>query len=194
MTGSGQDDNNVLVPICNFVLIIYRHTDHLKKSPETPWRSPHDEAAVSNISTNGNIKLNQSSANLQNELVISGIYIRLFIANPGWVLRKPREFLIDLMENILQLMNSKENNNEKLEALTTALIKLLEAQPPLAEIVPATGYISRILSSLSTSGSGMQKPCVVILHQLSRYAIKRSASISLTLTEPPPKYFVGKMR
>ena len=105
--------------------------------------------------------------------MISGIYIRLFIANPGWVLRKPREFLIDLIENILQLMNSKENNNEKLEALTSALVKLLEAQPALAEIVPATGYISRILSSLSIAGSGMQKPCVLILHELSRYAIDR---------------------
>ena len=169
----------VMVGISNFILIIYRHTEHLKKSPETPWRSPHDEAAVSNILTNGNINLNQSSANLQNELVISGIYIRLFIANPGWVLRKPREFLIDLMENILQLMNSKENNNEKLEALTTALVKLLEAQPPLAESVPATGYISRILSSLSTAGSGMQKPCVLILHELSRYVYKTFGSNEL---------------
>ena len=123
--------------------------------------------------TNGNSNLFQSSANIQNELVISGIYIRLFIANPGWVLRKPREFLIDLLENILQLMNSKENNNEKLEALTAALVKLLEAQPPLAEIVPATGYIGRILSSLSNAGSGMQKPCVLILHELSRYALRR---------------------
>jgi len=121
--------------------------------------------------TNGNSNLYQSSANIQDELVISGIYIRLFISNPGWVLRKPREFLIDLLENILQLMNSKENNNEKLEALTTALVKLLEAQPPLAEIVPATGYIGRILSSLSNAGSSMQKPCVLILHELSRSAV-----------------------
>ena len=149
------------------------HNDHLRKSPETPWRSPHDEAAASAAVTNGNSNLFQSSANIQNELVISGIYIRLFISNPGWVLRKPREFLIDLLENILQLMNSKENNNEKLEALTAALVKLLEAQPPLAEIVPATGYIGRILSSLSNAGSGMQKPCVLILHELSRYALRR---------------------
>ena len=140
----------------------------MKRAPETPWRSPHDEAAASTIMINGSPNLNQNSANFQNELVVSGIYIRLFIANPGWVLRKPREFLIDLMENILQLMNSKEQNNEKLEALTTALVKLLEAQPPLAEIVPATGYIGRILSSLLAAGSGMQKPCVLILHELSR--------------------------
>ena len=144
------------------------HVLHLKKTPEMPWRSPQDEAAASGIITNGGININQSSANLQNELVISGIYIRLFIANPGCVLRKPREFLIDLMESILQLMNSKENNNEKLECLTTALVKLLEVEPPMAEIVPATGYIGRIVSSMSTVGSGMQKPPVLILHELSR--------------------------
>ena len=144
------------------------HVLHLKKTPETPWRSAQDEAAASGIITIGGANINQSAANLQNELVISVIYLRLFIANPGWVLRKPREFLIDIMESILQLMNSKENNNDKLESLTTALVKLLEVQPPMAEIVPATGYIGRIVSSMSTVGSGMQKPPVLILHELSR--------------------------
>ena len=48
------------------------------------------------------------------ELVVAGIYIRLFIANPGWVLRKPREFLTELMENALQIMGSQVNRAAKL--------------------------------------------------------------------------------
>ena len=32
------------------------------------------------------------------ETVIAGVFLRLYIANPGWVLRKPKEFIIELME------------------------------------------------------------------------------------------------
>jgi DnaJ homolog subfamily C member 13 len=33
----------------------------------------------------------------QNELSIAGVYIRLLIANPGWVVRRPKEFLTELL-------------------------------------------------------------------------------------------------
>ncbi len=104
--------------------------------------------------------------------MISGIYVRLFIANPGWVLRKPREFLSDLLENALQIMKSTTPNIETLETITTALVKLLEAQPALADMVPATGYLSRILSSISTLDNDFQKPGVLIVNILSRYIFK----------------------
>jgi DnaJ family protein C protein 13 len=29
---------------------------------------------------------------------VGGVFLRLFIANPGWVLRKPKEFLTELLE------------------------------------------------------------------------------------------------
>lgn len=32
------------------------------------------------------------------EMVVGGVFLRLFIANPGWVLRKPKEFLTELLE------------------------------------------------------------------------------------------------
>ena len=27
------------------------------------------------------------------QIVVSGVYLRLFVANPGWVLRKPKQFM-----------------------------------------------------------------------------------------------------
>lgn len=33
----------------------------------------------------------------QTELIVAGVYIRLLIANPGWVVRRPREFLTELL-------------------------------------------------------------------------------------------------
>jgi DnaJ family protein C protein 13 len=42
------------------------------------------------------------------EPVVGGVYLRLFVANPGWVVRRPKEFLSELMETCLGIMN-KEN-------------------------------------------------------------------------------------
>ena len=105
--------------------------------------------------------------------------MRLFISNPGWVLRKPREFLSDLLENALQSMQSSNPNLESLETITTALVKLLEAQPALADMVPGTGYISRILSSISNLDNKFQKPGVLMINTISRYKIKHFCGIIL---------------
>lgn len=132
-----------------------RHVAHLSANPETPWNAPADE-------------IQRAQSFVSNELVISGIYVRLFIANPGWVLRKPREFLSDLLEQALQIMKSSVPNLETLETITTALVKLLEAQPVLADMVPATGYLSRILSSINALDNNFQKSGVLIINILSR--------------------------
>ena len=110
--------------------LFYSHSAHLKTNPEAPW-----------VPSESDLNALQTFDN--SELVISGIYIRLFIANPGWVLRKPREFLTDLLETVLRLMGQPNPNMEALETVTTALVKLLEAQPTLSDMVPATGYLSR---------------------------------------------------
>ena len=105
------------------------------------------------------------------ELVISGIYVRLFIANPGWVLRKPREFLTDLLENAINTMKSQNPDLQRLEEVTTALVKLLSAQPALAEIVPATGYISRIFSVMGGLDENGIKSAMLIIAELSRSSV-----------------------
>jgi DnaJ family protein C protein 13 len=33
----------------------------------------------------------------QSELLVAGVYVRLLIANPGWVVRRPKEFLTELL-------------------------------------------------------------------------------------------------
>lgn len=43
-----------------------------------------------------------------NEIVVAGIYLRLFVANPGWTVRRPKEFLIELMDTCLLLMSKEK--------------------------------------------------------------------------------------
>ena len=65
---------------------------------EVKWAIVEDlvEAGVQNVSEPTSTLY--SSMSSQSELVVSGVFLRLFIANPGWVLRKPKEFLVDLFE------------------------------------------------------------------------------------------------
>lgn len=49
----------------------------------------------------------------QDELEVGGVFLRIFIAQPGWVLRKPREFLVSLLETLTELLE-KNNPNVRL--------------------------------------------------------------------------------
>lgn len=40
-----------------------------------------------------------------NELAVSGVYLKLFITNPGWTLRKPKQFLSDLLDFVVDNIN-----------------------------------------------------------------------------------------
>ncbi|KAK4337430.1 hypothetical protein RND71_043541 [Anisodus tanguticus] len=48
----------------------------------------------------------------EDEITISGVYLRLFVQNPSWVLRRPKEFLTDLMENFQSILTKKDLNTE----------------------------------------------------------------------------------
>lgn len=39
------------------------------------------------------------------EVIVGGVYLRLFIAQPGWTLRKPKQFLSELLEISLSMMS-----------------------------------------------------------------------------------------
>lgn len=51
----------------------------------------------------------------QDELEVGGVFLRIFIAQPGWVLRKPREFLVSLLETLTELL---EKNNPNVSGRT----------------------------------------------------------------------------
>lgn len=45
----------------------------------------------------------------RDELIVGGIYVRLFVSNPNWGLRKPREFLVELFEYWIKLTQHEQN-------------------------------------------------------------------------------------
>ncbi|XP_023328115.1 dnaJ homolog subfamily C member 13 [Eurytemora carolleeae] len=103
------------------------------------------------------------------EVVVAGVYLRIFVQNPGWVLRRPKQFLEELLERLVKLMNG--GNNQEMELVTQSLILLLEAQAALCEQLPATGYINRLLSTMSQKGEAAQKPGIQFFHQISKSSV-----------------------
>lgn len=105
-----------------------------------------------------------------NELVVSGVYLKLFVINPGWTLRKPKQFLSDLLDFVTANINKASTAKEKetLELSTTALIALLNAQPNLADAVPVLGHIPKFFTHLSIQ----PKSALKVLHQLAASEVR----------------------
>ncbi|KAK7873572.1 hypothetical protein R5R35_009276 [Gryllus longicercus] len=141
---------------CNVVANLREeHYMAQKRNPQVNWHMP-DDSSIMSIANPG-------------ELVVGGVYLRLFVENPGWVLRKPKEFLAELMDTCLALMSKEKPDVELLELATGAVVSLLQAQPALADQVPALGHIPRLCQqmALQLSQPAVPSAAIRILHQLA---------------------------
>ncbi|ETN81936.1 hypothetical protein NECAME_00287 [Necator americanus] len=64
------------------------------------------------------------------ELVVGGVFVRLYVANPAWAVRHPRQFATELIEKVLELMHKPSSD---LTLVTTAFIELLRNFPSTAD-------------------------------------------------------------
>lgn len=126
----------------------------------------------------------------KDETVVAGVYLRLFNQNPTWVLRKPREFLTELMNSFQSLIKSSmiAANQSKLEIIATALKNLLSAQPALLELIPPMGHVQSIVAgvySQSQKNEFISKSCLTILSELggSRACVDNISSGDSLLVE-----------
>lgn len=124
----------------------------------------------------------------QEELVIAGVYLRLFNQNPTWVLRKPRDFLTELMNTFQSLIKSSKIDQPKLEIVTVGLKNLLSAQPALLELIPAMGHVQSIIAAIysrSNKNEFVSKSCLTILSELgsSRSCVDNMSSKDTLLAE-----------
>ncbi|XP_053672781.1 dnaJ homolog subfamily C member 13 [Anopheles nili] len=125
-----------------------------KRNPKAAWRDPEILPEL-----------------LSNELVVSGVYLRLYVSNPGWTLRKPKQFLADLLDFIVDSISRSAVDKDVLDLATTALVLLLNAQPNLADSIPVLGHIPKFFRQLSVQ----PKSALTVLHQLSLSEICVSA-------------------
>lgn len=117
------------------------------------------------------------------ELVVGGVFLRLFVANPSWVLRQPKLFLTELMERTLSEIRKGSGEAELLETLSAALVGLLQAQPGMLEQVGTQGYVPQVAQAFNSKDSAAAKALLLLFHQLSQ---SRLCVEALTAADPLP--------
>ncbi|KAL5285788.1 DNAJC13 family protein [Megaselia abdita] len=100
---------------------------------------------------------------VSNEIVVAGVYLRLFVSNPAWTLRKPKQFLSDLLDFVVDNISKTTTEKDVMELSTTALVELLRSQPNLADDIPVLGHIPKLFRLLPVQ----PKNTLSVLHQLS---------------------------
>ncbi|XP_025080789.1 dnaJ homolog subfamily C member 13-like isoform X2 [Pomacea canaliculata] len=129
------------------------HLHKQRENTDAKWSIPEDFEVI--------------YSDAQGELVVGGVFLRLFVKNPAWVLRRPREFLTELLEKWSQLVSMTNPDGETLETVTTAVICLCVSQPSLLDHLPQLGYINKIFSVMSVDNNAIPKAAIQIAHQLS---------------------------
>jgi DnaJ family protein C protein 13 len=65
--------------------------------------------------------------NVGDDVVVGGVFLSLLIKQPGWVFRKPKEFLVGAMEKYLKILTKQDHSakdGRQLETITEALVKV----------------------------------------------------------------------
>lgn len=117
--------------------IVGRHCAALSADPQAEWSgfSPADESELPNLDA---------------EPTVAGIYVRLLADNPGWILRKPKEILAELLDAALQGLH-KEPDQERTKLIVASICRVLHSQPLLAEHIPSLGPLPRLVRLLTAS-------------------------------------------
>ncbi|KAK6027855.1 DnaJ domain protein [Ostertagia ostertagi] len=104
------------------------------------------------------------SDSVTGELVVGGVFVRLYVANPAWAVRHPRQFATELIEKVLELMNKPSAD---LTLVTTAFIELLRNFPNTADQLPAQGYLPQFSKAMSARDPQTSRSAILILQQLA---------------------------
>ncbi|XP_043960502.1 dnaJ homolog subfamily C member 13-like isoform X3 [Gambusia affinis] len=133
--------------------MMLEHFKQQKDNPDVNWKLPDDFTVAYGAG--------------QGEVEVGGVFLRIFIAQPGWVLRKPRDFLVSLLETLSELLEKNNPNGESLETVTTAAVCLFSTQTHLADQVPPLGHLPRILAALNHKNNAVPKSSIRLIHVLS---------------------------
>ncbi|XP_058409068.1 dnaJ homolog subfamily C member 13 isoform X1 [Diceros bicornis minor] len=150
--------------------MMLEHFKNQRDNPDVNWKLPEDFAVV--------------FGEAEGELAVGGVFLRIFIAQPAWVLRKPREFLVALLEKLTELLEKNNPHGETLETLTTATVCLFNAQPQLADQVPPLGHLPKVIQAMNHRNNAIPKSAIRVIHALSENELCVRAMASLETIGP----------
>ena len=120
-----------------------------RADPLTAWRLPEDFTVA--------------YSQIDGEVEVGGVYLRLYINQPSWVLRRPKEFLISILDKFCLLCDMLSPDGQVLEMVTAALVCFLVHHSALADQIPPLGHIPRIFTLMTPKNASINKSCVDVL-------------------------------
>jgi len=103
------------------------------------------------------------------EVVIGGVYLRLFVKQPNWGLRNPRQFLVALFDKYIVLASGSPNENP-ISLVAEAIVLLITVQVQLASYAASVGLVAKLFTLMNTQNQHVLKTACQIIHALSNDA------------------------
>ncbi|XP_063894399.1 dnaJ homolog subfamily C member 13 [Helicoverpa armigera] len=85
------------------------------------------------------------------EVVVDGVYLKLYLQNPHWNLRSPKRFLQELLTETIAALNKDASEGSRGETCALALSAALRARPALGEVCAQLGEMPRLARLLPTA-------------------------------------------
>lgn len=126
--------------------------DERRTQSTLPWKAPEETG----------------HGPLDGEVNIFGVYLRLYVKQPNWNIRRPREFLCALFERHVELVGSEVTvSKDLLNLVTTAILCNIRAQPMNTDMIPSFGHLGRIYNQISNPDVDVSASCLSIAHECS---------------------------
>lgn len=101
------------------------------------------------------------------DMQVGGVYLQLFIKQPMWSVRKPRDFLQGLLEKFCELCQKPHQDKEVLELVGESLCKFLSSQPSMADYIVALGYLPQLVKQLDHKNDDVVHYSMLVLHEIA---------------------------
>lgn len=101
---------------------------------------------------------------ISGELVVGGVFVRLFVENPGWSVRHPKQFATELIEKVLELMSRP---TPEIDMVTKAFVELVRHHPNTADQLPSQGYLPQFCTAMCLQNTAASRSAILILQELS---------------------------
>ncbi|KAJ0173970.1 hypothetical protein K1T71_010116 [Dendrolimus kikuchii] len=83
------------------------------------------------------------------EVVVGGVYLKLYLQNPHWNLRSPKRFLQELLTETISALNKDTSEGSRGDVCAKALAVLLRSRPALGEACAQLGELPRLTKLLA---------------------------------------------
>jgi len=90
------------------------------------------------------------------EVIVGGVYLKLFIKQPGWGLRNPKQFVVSLFDKYFELAQGSPGEHP-IVTVADAIVLLLTAQTQISAYVASIGLVAKLFAVMNSKNEFILK-------------------------------------